>query len=136
MYRKSERFEPEAYRKSEHSTPTERYSRIPDSVLSDRGLSPAAKCVYAAIARSSWQGATAKLGQRQIAQRSGLSVGTVNLGIAALVASGHMQQVKDSAGRRSTYILTSSVFASKAKTGVREIVSSPRGRKRHVGAVA
>lgn len=122
------------YQKVKHPDAPEGYTRVPESVYKDCELTPAAKCVYAVLARTTWQGNVVKMGQRLIAKTLNLSTVTVNHCIAALIARGHIVQAKPGRGLRSTYHLTSSVFGTKAQTGKTEIVSTPSGGRRHVGA--
>src|SRR5215467_11469990 len=78
----------------------EHYSRIPDSVLFDKSLSPTAKNVYAVIAGSAYQGATAKIGQRRISAFLGLHQETVGLALKELSNRGHITIVGSGNARR------------------------------------
>src|SRR5580658_1802240 len=69
--------EQEVFAKNEQRA-VEKYARTPDSVLFDKGLSIAARCVYGVLARHAFQGTTANIGQRRIANLLGVHVGTVN----------------------------------------------------------
>jgi DNA-binding MarR family transcriptional regulator len=104
----------------------EKYARLPDSVLYDRHLSPAARCVYGVLARHAYQGTTARIGQRRIARLLGMHLGTVNASIHKLERYGHI--VINGAGKtRRIYHLTSSLFGQKQRAGIEEVIGSPSG---------
>src|SRR4051812_10815227 len=107
----------------------EHYSRVPDSVLFDRGLSGTAKNVYAVIAGSVHQGTTAKIGQRRISMLLGVHQETVGLVLKELAVRGHITIVGSGKERR-IFHLHSDVFGQKQRAGLQEIVSSPSGGRR------
>jgi hypothetical protein len=106
------------------SVEVEKYARIPDSVLFDADLSITAKCVYAVIARYVFQGNTAKLGQRLIAQKVSASKNTVNGAIRELSGRGFIAITGEGKARR-IYTLSSKVFGQKQRSGVEEIICEP-----------
>lgn len=104
-----------------------RYSRIPDSVLLDCDLTPAARCVYAFLARHVFEGKVARLGQRLIARKLGLNRETVESAIRQLAKRDHLVVVGDGKSRRM-YVLSSDIFGQ--KQGIKTIIrSSPRGKR-------
>lgn len=101
------------------------YARIPHTVLYDHELSPEAKCVYGFLATAVWQGRTAAVGQRLIADRVGLRQQTVGKALKELKQRGHID-VRGEGKARRLYVLHSPVFAQKqGKADV--IVSGPSG---------
>jgi DNA-binding MarR family transcriptional regulator len=107
----------------------EKYARIPDSVLCDAELSPAARCVYCALARHVYQGSTVNRGQRYLAAFVRMNIGTVNRALHALEERGHITIIGKGKARR-LYHLTSPVFGRKQRAGVREVIGSPSGGRR------
>jgi len=104
----------------------EKYARLPDSVLYDRRLSPAARCVYGVLARHTYQGTTVRIGQRRIAKLLRMHLETVNAAIHELERYSHI--VINGAGKtRRIYHLTSSVFGQKQRAGLEEVIGSPSG---------
>jgi hypothetical protein len=81
--------EQEVFAKNEQRA-VEKYARTPDSVLFDKGLSIAARCVYGVLARHAFQGTTANIGQRRIANLLGVHVGTVNRSLHELEERRHI----------------------------------------------
>ncbi len=120
-------------RKSAHP-PTEKiehHCRVPDSVLRDKELTDAAKNVYAYLAGLAINTTVVTRGTRTIASKTCLARSTVRIGIAQLVARGHITVV--SSGRRTnSYHLTSNIFTQVFHKGQRELVAGPSG---HVRAV-
>lgn len=110
-------------RKSGH----EHYNRLPDSVLMDGGVTPAARCVYAFLAGCVHQGTVARVGQRRIAVRLHFSRSTVEAALAQLEEAGHVKSV-GVARSRGMYHLTSNIFGQKQRAGVEELISAPRKR--------
>jgi len=115
--------EQKVFAKSEQSH-VEKYARIPDSVLFDKGLSVTARCVYGVLARHAFQGMTARIGQRRIAKLLGSHVGTVNRAIHELEARQHIA-IRGGGKARRIYHLASSVFGQKQRAGFEEVISSP-----------
>ena len=106
--------------------PAERYARLPDSVLYDGRLSPAARCVYGVLARHAYQGTTVRIGQRRIAKLLRMHLETVNATIHELERRGHI--VINGIGKaRRMYHLSSPVFGQKQRTGIEEVIGSPSG---------
>lgn len=88
-----------------------RFGRVPDSVGSDGRLTHADVRIYWGLARCAiTSGAVVKVGKRQIARTSCASLSQVQKSIDILVELGHLKEIKGSNGKRSEYILTSSVF--------------------------
>ena len=112
----------------------EHWNRFPDSVLLDHALTPSARCVYAFIAGTVFQGAVASVGQRRIATMLGFSRTTVGHALDELEQRNHIKTT--SFGKqRHAYFLTSNVFGTKqaaldAGESIVEdvIVSGPRRR--------
>ena len=102
----------------------EKYARLPDSVLFDRGLSMTARSVYGVLARHAFQGTTANIGQRRIAKLLGVHAETVNLAIHELEACKHIR-VRGTGKARRIYHLCSLVFGQKQRAGIEEVISSP-----------
>ena len=125
VYGKSEQ---KVYGKSEQGE-GEKYARMPDSVLFDRGLSISARCVYGVLARYVYQGTTVKIGQRRIARLLGIHVETVNGAIHELENWKHIAVRGDGKARR-IYHLPSSVFGQKQRAGIEEVISSPSRTRR------
>ena len=109
--------------KSEQSR-VEKYAHTPDSVLFDKGLTVTARCVYGVLARHAFQGTTANIGQRRIANLLGVHVGTVNRSLHELEERKHISIRGTGKGRR-IYHLQSPVFGQKQRAGVEEVISSP-----------
>lgn len=105
----------------------EHWNRVPDSVLHDRALSFAARCIYAELAGSVHQGTVATVGQRRIAKRLGCSRQTVIEGLRDLEARKHIK-VTEIGKQRHSYHLTSDVFGQKQRAGVEEAIYLPRKR--------
>ena len=120
MYGKSEQ---KVYGKSVQSD-AEKYARLPDSVLCDKGLSVTARCVYGVLARYAYQGTTVKIGQRRIARLLGVHLETVNVAIHELDERRHIA-IRGTGKARRIYHLTSSVFGQKQRAGIEEVISSP-----------
>ena len=114
---------------------TLRHARLPETVLHDERLSPAAKLVYAELALWVFQGRTCSIGMRKIAERLGFSKTTVADAMDSLVQLGAIQ-VKSGQGhgKRSVYVLTSPVFGQK-QGRVTEAVSAPSGGRRYASVV-
>jgi hypothetical protein len=120
VYGKSEQ---KVYGKSEQGD-SEKYARMPDSVLLDQGLSVSARCVYGVLARYVYQGTTVRIGQRRIAGLLGVHLETVNVALHELELSGHIS-IRGSGKERRCYHLHSSVFGQKQRAGIEEVISSP-----------
>jgi DNA-binding MarR family transcriptional regulator len=108
---------------------TEKYARIPDSVLQDRVLSATAHCVYAIFSRYTYQGTTVSIGQRRIAGILGLHKETVGIAIRELEEREHIA-IRGKGKARRIYHLQSSVFGQKQLAGVEEVISSPSRTRR------
>jgi biotin operon repressor len=118
-------------RKPSQKLVQERYGRTPYSVLLDKRLTASARCVYAFLASTVFQGTVASVGQRRIAGQLGISTTTVTQAIKELAAYGHVEVV--SAGKqRYCYHMKSSIFGQKqaaldaGESIVEELVSFPR----------
>lgn len=116
-----------------NSAKAEHFSRLPDSVLLDGKISPSAKCVYALLAGSVFQGTTAKLGQVRISKQLGLHQETVRIALRELESGNHITIVGTGKQRR-LYHLHSNIFGQKQRaldSGTEtkeELVSFPRPR--------
>ena len=120
------------------------YGRLPASVLHDPRLGKTAKLVYAELALWVFQGNVARRGQRAIADAIGVRQMSVSEAIRQLVQAGHIRIANRELSRRGqmsatqakhcrgVYELLSSVFGSKQRDGITEVVSSPRGDRRFV----
>ena len=102
----------------------EKYARVPDSVLFDRGLSMAAPSVYGVLARHAFQGTTVNIGQRRIANLLGAHTETVNLALHELEDREHIC-IRGAGKARRIYHLCSLVFGQKQRAGFEEVISSP-----------
>lgn len=120
VYGKSEH---KAFGNSEH-LPVEKYARVPDSVLCDAALSPAARCVYGMLARFAYQGTTVRIGQRRISKLLGIHIETVNVAIHELERRRHIA-IRGAGNTRRIYHLWSSVFGKKQRAGIEEVIGSP-----------
>jgi hypothetical protein len=107
-----------------NSVHSEHWNRLPDSVLYDRRLSLACRCVYAVLAGSVHQGTVAKMGQRRISKLLGIHQETVALALRDLEARGHIT-ITGNGNLRRTYHLHSDVFGQKQRAGIEEVISSP-----------
>lgn len=104
-----------------------RYARIPWDLLTNAAIPSDAKIIYAVLAGHAFQGNVAYIGQRRIADLSGFSPSKVNRLMKILIPA-YIDVRLDGPGRRSFYVLKSSVFGQKqGKEDV--IVSSPRGQR-------
>jgi len=112
-----------------NSVHSEHWNRLPDSVLFDRRLSLASRCVYAVLAGAVHQGTVAKIGQRRICKLLGIHQETVALALRNLAARGHIT-INGSGNRRRTYHLHSDVFGQKQRAGIEVVISSPSGMRR------
>jgi len=124
--------EQKVFAKSEQSR-VEKYARTPDSVLFDTDLSITARCVYGVLARHAFQGTTARIGQRRIANLLGVHVGTVNRSLHELEGHEHIS-IRGSGKGRRIYHLHSLVFGQKQRAGIEEVISSP-GRTPRLASV-
>lgn len=121
-----------------HDRPTkkascvEKYARIPRSVLYAAGvLTAEQRCVYGALADQVWQGRTASLGERLIAQKLGFARRTVQEALKVLIAKGFIRRSDKRIKRRWCYELVSPVFGQ--KQGKETIVApGPSGHNRLV----
>jgi DNA-binding MarR family transcriptional regulator len=120
VYGKSEQ---KVYGKSEQGN-SEKYARMPESVLFDSGLSVTARCVFAVLARYAYQGTTVRIGQRRIAGLLGVHVETVNVALHQLESRKHIS-INGSGKDRRSYHLHSPVFGQKQRAGFEEVISSP-----------
>jgi hypothetical protein len=77
------------------------------------------------LAGSVWQGATAKIGTRLIANCVHASRRLVAESLSRLEIRGHVKKAGARRGQRPTYLLTSPVFAQKQRAGLEEAVSGP-----------
>jgi len=107
----------------------EKYARVPDSVLRDDALSTSARCVYAVLARYTFQGTTVSIGHRRIAGILGLHKETVGTAIHELEEGKHIV-IRGRGKARRVYHLQSTVFGQKQRAGVEEVISSPSGGRR------
>ena len=112
-----------------NSVHCEHWNRLPDSVLFDRSLSLACRCVYAVLAGAVHQGTVAKMGQRRISKLLGIHQETVALALRELAERGHIT-VSGNGNYRRTYHLHSDVFGQKQRAGVEEVIGSPSGGRR------
>ncbi len=110
-----------------------KYARLPQSVLCDTALTPGARCVYGILALWVFQGSTASMGIRKIAHDLGISRTTATAAIAQLVERGHIT-IGGKGNRRRMYHLTSEVFGTRQRAGVRDVASGPGGRLRLVSS--
>jgi hypothetical protein len=106
---------------------SEHWNRQPDSVLYNKALSFAARCVYSVLAGSVHQGTVAVIGQRRIAKLLGCHQETVSAALLDLAQYGHIVIVAKGK-QRHIYHLTSDVFGQKQKSGEETLVSKPRRR--------
>lgn len=109
-----------------------RYCRVPWEVATDDRLSGRDVRVYTILAGQCWQGNTAYIGARRIAELAAYSERLTLESLKALSACGHIAVAPRKRGERSRYELTSKVFGKKQRDGVEEIVSRPNGAKRLV----
>jgi hypothetical protein len=117
------KYEQKVFAKSEQGG-IEKYARTPDSVLYDGKLSTTARCVYAVLARHTYQGTTVTIGQRRIANLLGVHVATINRAIHELEGGKHIS-IRGHGKRRRVYHLCSAVFGQKQRAGIEEVISSP-----------
>jgi DNA-binding transcriptional MocR family regulator len=115
---------------SRRLTTSERYGRLPDSVLFDRQLTDFAKVVFSAVARHVFQGNVASIGTRELAKLLGTSQARVARAVRELVKSGAMENRRVKRGQRAMWVLASPVFGQK-QGKVTEVVSSPSGGRRY-----
>jgi len=107
----------------------EKYARVPDSVLRDSTLSPAARCVYALLSRYTYQGTTVSIGHRRIAGLLGFHKETVGIAIRELELQRHIV-IRGKGKARRVYHLRSLIFGQKQRAGIEEVISSPSGMRR------
>ncbi len=110
-----------------------KYARLPEAVLLDKALTPGARCVYGILALWVFQGSTASMGVRKIASDLGIDPKTATSAIRQLLERGHITQ-SAKGNRRHMYHLTSEVFGTRQRAGVREVASGPGGRLRLVSS--
>jgi hypothetical protein len=111
----------------------EPYSRMPKSVLHDKSLTSTAKCIYADLAISVYQGSVCKIGIRLIAKHLGFNKDTVMAGLKELAACDHIT-IRGVGKERRTYHLHSDIFGQKQRAGVQEVAGGPSGGQRMVSA--
>lgn len=119
-------------RKTYQRANEKRFARIPLTVLQDGALSLSARCIYAILSVHVWQGTTAKIGQRRIADLLQIRQATVSAALKELAERGHIEvkSGKDGAKDRGLYCLLSPIFGQKQRAGVDEVISSPSGNRR------
>ena len=116
--------------KTDHVLNNMRYARIPLTVLRDAELSTSAIAVYGIILFYVYQGSTARIGQRRIAELSGLHQETVGKAIRQLKERRHIA-ISAVGKQRRLYVLLSPVFSQ--RQGKQDIiVSAPSGGNRLV----
>ena len=101
------------------------YARVPREIVCDPRLQPLDIRVYCMLAGAVWQGTTAKIGTRLIAENIGASRRLVIQSLRRLRELGHIQTMGVRRGKRELYVLTSPIFGQKQRAGVEEIISSP-----------
>ena len=99
---------------------TTRYTRIPLEVLSDERLKALDIRVFGAVAIWAFQGKTARVGTRWIAETVHAERGRVLESIGRLIQFGHLQIADAAKGKRTAYLITSPVFGQ--RQGKEEIV--------------
>lgn len=104
-----------------------RYARLPEEVLRDSTISAAAKVVYAELAMAVWQGSVARIGNRLIGERLGMSQMAVSRAIRELEGAGHLSKASER-GQRGIWVLHSKVFGQK-QGKVRDVIVRPNGTK-------
>jgi hypothetical protein len=100
------------------------YARVPCEVVCDPSLKALDIRVYCMLAGSVWQGATAKIGTRLIANCIHASRRLVAESLLRLETRGHVMKAGARRGTRPTYLLTSPVFCAETAGRLR------RGRQR------
>ena len=90
-----------------------------DEVLHDLGIGAPAKVVYAELAFLAVRGNRVKVGQRKIAEDTGLGLHAVNQGVRELIEAGHIR--RDSGGNsRGRYVLLNPAFRGARKLESRD----------------
>ncbi len=105
-----------------------RFARLPEAVLCDPKLDNAAVRVYAILAMHVHQGNIVTVGQRRLAEISGMDRRTIRRSFDNLAKQGHISTAITKLGRRTIYQLNSAIF-----TDVQE--SSGGGLRPLVGVV-
>lgn len=86
------------------------------AVLWDENLKRADAHVYAVLARAVWEGRTASIGLRRIAEQSRMTYRCAQESMSRLIKHGHVKLYKgkgERPGMRAIYFLTSPLFGSK-----------------------
>lgn len=91
---------------------TTRYARIPEAVIGDSALKSLDIHVYAALSLWVFQGRTAQVGTRWIAEKVSADRKRVLNSLKRLQAAGHVTASAEK-GKRTVYVLTSPVFGQK-----------------------
>ena len=118
----------------------EPYFRTPRSVMYDKELSFAARCVYGVLAGRAGAGTIAKIGKRAIADLLGASKVTIGSALAALIERGHIEvhlgatKRPDGGNAAVSYHLRSDVFGTKQRDGITQVGRGPSGGRRIVAA--
>ena len=104
----------------------EHFCRIPDSVLLDQELTPAARCVFAYMAGRAHVGTVSTTGIRKIAKSLGFSRSTVEAALKQLIVQKHVTRAA-TGKQRSSYNLTSEIFGAVYREGRRMLTKGESG---------
>ncbi len=89
-----------------------RYAKVPLQVLTDKRVSHIAFRVYTFLAGCAFDSTRVTVGQRLVAEATGVSLGAVNSSMQELAKLGHIEAVSQGKGHRHVYNLKSPVFSS------------------------
>src|SRR5258708_4797838 len=104
------------------------YARVPREVVCDRELKLLDVRVYCMLAGSVWQGNTASIGTRLVANSIHASRRLVIASLRRLERRGHIRKANPvRRGKREMYVLLSPVFGQKQRAGVEEVAWGPNG---------
>jgi hypothetical protein len=103
------------------------YARVPREVVCDSNLKFLDVRVYSVLSGDVWQGTTATIGTRLIADYLQASRRLVIESLCRLEQRGHIAKARRRRGKRAMYVLLSPVFGQKQRHGAEEKAMGPSG---------
>ncbi len=110
---------------------SERFAKLPLSIMADRELTALAKVLFACISDFQGRNCDAWPGVRTLAEATGATVSGVLQGIAQLERAGHLEVTRAGTGRGNRYIIrsaTQNTALHKAERSTKQDTSAPHNR--------